>query len=266
MASVMKRFLNWIRGWWEVVQFGAISLILALSPSSYRRPYLSSIAREIVRATMSNLLWFSILSALVSVVLIRIVVVTAISYGLSRFAMEMVVRVLVLELIPLTAALFVALRWTLPESLELEHQHLGGGQSERPHTALDPLRYQFMPRVMAGVFAVWMLAAVSCSMVLVLAYLAVYGFTPYALEAYNRVVGQIFSFDVVLIFTLKILFFSWAVAVIPFAVVHKRNMQEIAALAGPNAFSMGNGLASMVRLFAVILFIEMVSLMGNYYY
>ena len=54
--------------------------------------------------------WFTALSALVSLVIIRIVLVTALSYGLSRFALEMVVRVLVLELIPLSAALFVALR------------------------------------------------------------------------------------------------------------------------------------------------------------
>ena len=43
------------------------------------------------------------LSALISLVLIRIVVVTALSYGLSQFAVQMVVRVLVLELIPTTA-------------------------------------------------------------------------------------------------------------------------------------------------------------------
>jgi phospholipid/cholesterol/gamma-HCH transport system permease protein len=66
-----------------------------------------------------NLAWFGVLSALVSLVLIRIVVVTSQSYGLSRFALEMVVRVLVLELIPLCAAAFVALRTTLPAGLEL---------------------------------------------------------------------------------------------------------------------------------------------------
>ena len=41
-------------------------------------------------------------------------VVTALSYGLSRYALEMVVRVLVLELIPLSAALFAALRSRMP--------------------------------------------------------------------------------------------------------------------------------------------------------
>ena len=64
-------------------------------------------------------MWFTLVCTLVSLVLIRIVLVTAISYGLSTFALEMVVRVLVLELIPLTAAVFVALRCSLPDGLEL---------------------------------------------------------------------------------------------------------------------------------------------------
>ena len=50
--------------------------------------------------------------ALFNVVLIRIVVVTAFAYGLSQYALNMVVRVLVLELVPLVAALFVTIRIT----------------------------------------------------------------------------------------------------------------------------------------------------------
>ena len=46
-------------------------------------------------------------------------IVTALSYGLTQYALEMVVRVLVLELIPLTAALFAALRCTIPNGVEI---------------------------------------------------------------------------------------------------------------------------------------------------
>ena len=59
------------------------------------------------------------LSTLISLVVIRIVLVTALSYGLSQYALEMVVRVLVLELIPLAAALFAALRCTMPLAAEM---------------------------------------------------------------------------------------------------------------------------------------------------
>jgi phospholipid/cholesterol/gamma-HCH transport system permease protein len=68
---------------------------------------------------------------MVSLVVIHIVVVTAASYGLSQYALEMVVRVLVLELIPLVAALFVAVN-AAPCPQGLNSWPCGGGAALRP--------------------------------------------------------------------------------------------------------------------------------------
>ena len=78
--------------------------------AAIRPSFASRTAQHIYTSTWQVMPWFTALSALLSLVLIRIVVVTALSYGLSQYALQMVVRVLVLELIPLSAALFVALR------------------------------------------------------------------------------------------------------------------------------------------------------------
>ncbi|NMM37324.1 MAG: ABC transporter permease [Glaciimonas sp.] len=255
------KVLVWFGSWWQIVLFGVLVLTLALSPSTYSRAGRSAIAREIVRATALNLMWFTVLSSLISVVLIRIVVVTALSYGLSRFAIEMVVRVLVLELIPLTAALFVALRCTLPDSAEIGQMRAQGALDALRCQGIDPIRQEFLPRVLAGVFSVWMLGAVSCLLTLVLAYLAIYGFTPWALESYTRVVGQVFNPAVTLILVLKILFFSLAVSFIPMASAYYDDVSAILH----HRTDLATGLAGMVRLFAVVLVIEVASLMGNYY-
>lgn len=244
-----RRTLVWLASWWRLLHFGAIMLTLALSPSSYRGASRSILARQIVLATTPNLLRFGVISALVSLVLIRIVVVTSLSYGLSRYALEMVVRVLVLELIPLTAAAFIALRSTLPDSLELVRKHAARSAAERAALA----RSEFFPRVMAGVFSVWLLAAVSCVLALLLTYLALYGFTPWALAGYTRVVGQVFNPAVSLILLLKIIFFSVAVALIP-----------LAAPFYDGAARLTYGWPDMVRVFSIIFLIELVSLMGNY--
>src|SRR2546427_3721223 len=143
-----SKVLVWLGSWWQIMLFGVVVLTLALSPSTYSRAGRSAIARQIVRATAPNLMWFTVLSALISVVLIRIVVVTALSYGLSRFAIEMVVRVLVLELIPLTAAMFVALRCTLPDSAEIELMRAQGALDALRRQGLDPIRHEFLPRVL----------------------------------------------------------------------------------------------------------------------
>ncbi|WP_229209861.1 ABC transporter permease [Duganella sp. Root1480D1] len=248
--------IAWLTSWWQLLQFAALLLTRAMAPSSYRRDNRRMLSEQIVFATTANLAWFSVLCALISLVIIRIVVVTSASYGLSRYALEMVVRVLVLELVPLTAALFVALRTTLPAGVEFAQQRLAG----RAPDARSALRTQFYPRAAAGVFAVWMLAAVSCLVTLVLTYLVMYGFTPWALPGYTRVVGQIFNPAVCLILVLKVVFFSLAVAVIPLA-----SSYYTGASSPLRRIGVAHGLADMVRMFSVILLVEAASLMGNYY-
>ncbi|MBA5687084.1 MlaE family ABC transporter permease [Rugamonas apoptosis] len=244
---------SWLASWWRLLHFAVRMWGMALSPSSYNSANRPALARQVVQATAPNLLWFTVLSALVSIVLIRIVVVTSQSYGLTRYALALVVRVLVLELIPLTAAGFVALRATLPAGLEFsqrrQHNHAAAPDA-------DQLRTAFFPRVAAGIFAVWLLAAMSCVLTLALAYLSIYGFTPWALPAYTRAVGQIFTPAVSLILVLKIVFFSFAVGLIPMASSFYDESYR---------GKLTHGLSDMVRLFAVLLLVEIASLMGNYY-
>jgi phospholipid/cholesterol/gamma-HCH transport system permease protein len=230
---------------------------MALSPSSYWRDNRANLARHVYQGTAPLLPWFTVLVALASLVVIRIVVVTAASYGLSEYALEMVVRVLVLELIPLTAALFVAVRCTLPGGVELVALRARGGFEALRARGLDPLETEVVPRVLAGIFAVVTLAAVSCVISLVLAYLVVHGLTQTAFDVYTRKVGQVFNPAVTLIFCLKTVFFSLAVSLIPMvSSLHGTASDTTQAL--PE-------LQGLVRMFLLILLIEVASLMGNYY-
>lgn len=251
---------RWGVGWWHVVHAGALVLVLALSPSTYTRRTRAALARHIYLGSAPMLPWFGLLSALVSIVIIRIVIVTAVSYGLTQYALEMVIRVLVLELIPLTAALFVALRATLPAGAELSAMHARGELHELEKGGADPLRTELLPRVVAGMFAVLLLAAVSCIIAMVLAYFAVYGFSIGGLKGFTRTLGQIFNPAVSMILALKTLFFSLAVALVPVAAFLRGPQSAVA----PGARS-SRELDSLVRLFTAILLIEIVSLMGNYY-
>ncbi|MDP2639655.1 MAG: ABC transporter permease, partial [Betaproteobacteria bacterium] len=108
LGELGTAFLGWSASWWRVFHFGALALVMALSPATYDRENRAVTANQIYFTAWQVLPWFTLLAALLSLVLIRIVVETTMSYGLSQYALEMVVRVLVLELIPLFAALFVA--------------------------------------------------------------------------------------------------------------------------------------------------------------
>ena len=90
-----------------------------------------------------------------------------------------------------------------------------------------------------------------------MAYLASYGFTLSGVPMYTRLFGQVFSPDVTLIFVMKTLFFSLAVSLVPMASALYDAVEP--------RFRASAELRMLVRMFTVILVIEVVSLIGNYY-
>lgn len=246
--QVGRAALQWWHGTLRIVHLGAVLGVLALSPSSYARPRRPRLASHLVAGVMPVLPWFAVVSALLSLVIARIVIVTAASYGLDQYALGMVVRVLVLELIPLTAALFVAVRIAVPASAELARLRRSAG--------VGPvlLRDEVAPRAAAALFAVLLLAALASVITLLLAYLLVHGFTPWGFERFTRQVGQVFTPAVSLIFVLKTLALGVAVAVIPAgSALHDRS---------PSPLSLE--LQGLVRLLLAVLGVEVASLVGNY--
>jgi phospholipid/cholesterol/gamma-HCH transport system permease protein len=256
LTDLVRAFVRWLHNWWRIAELGAQLLSLALSPSSYSADYRHALLRHIYLGTAPSLLWFTVLTTLLSLVVIRIVLVTSVSYGLTQYALEMVVRVLVLELIPLTAALFAALRCTIPRASEVAALRASGSWDARLRDG-DPMLMEVLPRVTAGIVCALLLAAISCGVTLLLAYLAVYGFTSAGFAAYTRTVGHVFGPGVALVFGLKIAALALAVALLPVASV----------LIGPARAKAGTSaeLQGLVRMFFVVLLIEGASLVGNYY-
>ena len=247
-----RTIARYAASWWRMLLLGAIALVLAFSPSTYTRAHRIATSRQIYLGAWQVLPWFTALAALISLVIIRIVLVTALSYGLSRFALEMVVRVLVLELIPLSAAMFVALRAGLAfNSAALEP--LAADQSD---AATWRLRRDLVAEVTGNAFAVLSLALASSVLVLVLAYLNVYGLSPWGLPDYTRTVGRVFEPTVAIGFALKTILFGLAVAVIPAAAI-----LEIQRFGEDSRSTMQPG---AVRLLFVLFVIEAASLAVKY--
>ncbi|TSE20434.1 Permease MlaE [Tepidimonas alkaliphilus] len=239
------------RLWVALLRLMGRLLALALQPASYRGAAWPRVAQHLVTAALPALWWYAVLSALFGQVVIRIVVVTAQGYGLTQYAVEAVVRVLVLELLPLAAALFVLLRVMLARGAELRRLRREGRLPLELRDGLEPWRLHVLPRALGGAFAVVLLTMVSCILACVLTYLNLYGFSPWAWPSYTRAVGQIFNPAVTLIFSLKTLGFALAVGVVPLAAMFDgRSHSDVRAL---------------VRTAAVLLAVELLGLVGNYY-
>lgn len=248
--------VRWAAAWARITFFGSVMLVRALSPRSYGPQTRHNLARHVYVDTAPILGWFTVLIALFTVIITRIVIVTSASYGLSQYALEMVVRVLVIELIPLTAALFIALRCTIPSGAALVEMRRAGHFRTLRRQRLDPIAVEVLPRLLAGVFSCITLAALSSVVAGVLAYFAVYGFTSAGILSYVHVFGHVFEPVFTLIFVLKTVLFSLAVSIIPMASglnnIEDDGSRESAALQG------------LVRMFGVLLILEALSLVGNY--
>lgn len=268
LEGSLTRTVASARQWLAAVSHGldwsAKTLVVALSPSTYSRSYRQQLAVRLYLQTMPILGWFTFLCALVTLVLTRIVVVTAQSYGLSNYALQLVVRVLVLELIPLSAPLFVLFRSTGPRVKMLAPQPMvltpasGPIQGEIEPQVAHGLHQRALLEVVAVFFASMSLAALSCVVSLLFSYLAVYGFTFSAWPAYTRMFGQVFNPAVTLIFVLKTLLFSLAVALIPAACAV---YDATSSRSSPPSLAFRGWSAVLL----VILLLEVVSLVGNYY-
>ena len=257
LTGLGRGLLRWLMGWWTVLFTGAQVAVLAFSPSSYGPEARGAVLRHIYHAAGPGLPGFTTLMTLFNVVLIRILVVTAFSYGLTQYALDAVVRVLVLELIPLIAALFVAVEYTIPGGSELYKLRRDGAFDRMRRHGIDPLSHEVLPRVLAGMFAVLLLAVLSCLLSLVLAYVAVHGFTLAGLPSYNHAVGNIFNPVVSMIFCMKTLLFALAVALLPVA----NALRDIPRRGSRTSVE----LQGLVQMSVLMLVIEIASLIGNYY-
>jgi phospholipid/cholesterol/gamma-HCH transport system permease protein len=251
------RIGRYAASWWGMLHLGAVALVMAMSPSTWHRANRLATSTYIYASTWAVLPWFTLLTALISLVIIRIVLVTAQSYGLSGFALEMMVRVLVLELIPLSAAMFAALRAGMAfDANAMGLAASGVTPGDAADATLRRVRRDLVPQVIANAFSVLSLAMVSSVIVLVLAYLNVYGLSPWGLGDYTRTVGRVFNPVVTLGFVFKTVLFGLAVAVIPSAAIldmlrHRRRHRSTVQ---PGA----------LRLLFVLLLIEASSLAVKY--
>jgi phospholipid/cholesterol/gamma-HCH transport system permease protein len=152
---------------------------------------------------------------------------------------------------------FVALRVSLPDGRELADLRQRGELDALRRQGVDPLRREVLPRMLAAGFAVMLLAAVAGVVTLLLAYLSVHGFALGGLERYTRTVGQVFTPSVTVIFTAKTFLLALAVSLIPVA-------SALYDLPRGRARTSAE-LQALVRLFLVMLLIEVASLVGNYY-
>ena len=249
---------EWINAWLRVLGFAGVAVVGALSPSTYNKATRLVVQKQIYFTAWQILPGFALFSAVFSVLIIEIVGRNASAYGLYAYALELVVRVLVLEMLPLLTALFVALRTGAAINTEVALMQIQNELSALERIGIDPLRLELLPRVVGGTISVLALTAVNVVVALLLARVMIIDLNPWSLPPgeFPRVIGRVLDVPAIGVLWLKTLAFGLAVTVIPISeglnTPKKLFHAPIAVLRG------------MVRLFFSLMVIELIALVVLY--
>jgi len=253
-----QRFSEWLQIWGRVFSFAGMAVVGALSPSTYNKATRFVVQKQIYFTAWQILPGFALFSAVFSALIIEIVGRNASAYGLYAYALELIVRVLVLEMLPLMTALFVALRTGAAINTEVALMKIQNELGALERIGIDPLRLELLPRVVGGTISVLALTAVNVVVALLLARVMIIDLNPWSLPTgeFSRVIGKVLDLPAIGVLWAKTLAFGLAVTVIPISeglnTPQKLFYAPIAVLRG------------MVRLFFALMVIELAALMALY--
>jgi phospholipid/cholesterol/gamma-HCH transport system permease protein len=246
---------------WFVVLYGMVAFLgraglLFMHPETWNRATFDVIVKQIYFTSVQILHVFMGYVIVISWLMISIILSTARDFGLTDFATEMTIRVLVLELLPFLTAFFIALRSGSAINTEVALMRVNNELDALAHCRVPPMQFEFMPRLVGGVVSVTALAGLAGLTALVLAYLIIYGATIAGFPAFTQTVAKIFDFRIVFGLLGKCALFGLAVTLIPVT----------AGLETPKKLFMVpvSVLRGMMRVFFAIVAIEVVSLALKY--
>jgi phospholipid/cholesterol/gamma-HCH transport system permease protein len=254
--STPEAVVGWFRAWGHVGRFALAAFAAAFSRATYTPLTRAAALQQVYVTAWQPLTGFLLFSTLLSLVATQVTINVARGYGLAGYALELVFRVLVLELIPFVTALMVALRSGSAINTEVALMHASGALEAMRDARVDPMKREFVPRVVATALSVLSLTVLGCAIALALAYLVTYGFSPWGFQEYTRTIAAVFDLPILAGFVLKCTAFGVAVAAIPIAAglqaSHDLKSAPVAVMGG------------MVRLVLALALIQIVSVAVKY--
>ena len=254
LTSLGRECSDWVNPWLNAFSFGFTAFVGIFSPSTYNRAMRQVIEKQIYFTAWQILPGFAVFAALFSALLIEIVITTARKYALYEYALELIVRILVLEIQPLMTALFIALRTGAAINTEVALMKIENELYAMQRMGIDPVRLELLPRVIGGTVSVMILTAVNVAIALWLTNVLVIEFNAWSLTSgdFHRIMGKILDGPALVVLLVKSLAFGLAVTVVP---ISEGLSTEQKLYKAPVSVLRG-----MVRLFFTLMLIEILAL------
>ncbi|MBT9568901.1 MAG: ABC transporter permease [Thiobacillus sp.] len=256
IESLGAKVTGWFTVGYGIFAFLAQAILLLLDRTTWNRATFNVVIKQVYFTAIQILPVFLGYALVISWLIITIILTTARDFGLTAFASEMTIRVLVLELLPFLTALFIALRSGSAINTEVALMKVNNELDALAHCKVPPMQFEFLPRLIGGVVSVITLAGLAGLFALLLSYVSIYGLSMAGFEAFTQIVAKIFSPGILFGLLVKCGLFGLAVTLIPVT----------AGLETPKKLFMVpvSVLRGMMRVFFAIVAIEVVSLALKY--
>ncbi len=256
IESLGTKVTGWFTVGYAIFAFLAKAILLLLDRTTWNRATYDVVVKQVYFTAVQILPVFLGYVLVISWLIITIILTTARDFGLTAFASEMTIRVLVLELLPFLTALFIALRSGSAINTEIALMQVNNELDALAHCKVPPMQFEFLPRLIGGVISSLSLAGLAGVLALVLSYLSIYGLSMAGFEAFTQIIAKIFNFSILAGLIFKCILFGLAVTLIPVT----------AGLETPKKLFMVpvSVLRGMMRVFFAIVAIEVVSLALKY--
>jgi phospholipid/cholesterol/gamma-HCH transport system permease protein len=256
IESLGAKLAGWFAVGYGTFAFLTKASLLLLDRTTWNHATFDVVIKQVYFTAVQILHIFLGYSLVISWLMISIILSTARDFGLTAFASEMTIRVLVLELLPFLTALFIALRSGSAINTEIALMQVNNELDALAHCKVPPMQFEFLPRLIGGVISVVLLTSLAGLSSLLLAYLSIYGASLAGFQPFTHTMAKIFDFRIVAGLLVKCALFGLAVTLIPLT----------AGLETPKKLFMVpvSVLRGMMRVFFAIVAIEVVSLALKY--
>lgn len=247
-----------LKAWTEVARFAAAAIRGIFSRATYNSATREIVARQIYFTAWQIIGGHVLFVIVLSLVITQILAGAARKFGIYDYALEFTLRMVVLEIVPLLTALFVALRTGAAIATEVSLMRIRNEFGALEQAGIDPMRLELIPRVIGGTISVVSLTAIGVVASLLCANFVVTGFRPWGAHGTDlrHTIGTVFSVQAMAVLWGKALLFGLAVTTIPIAEALNAPRQVFYA---PIAVLRG-----MVRLFVALMLIEVIALVIQY--
>jgi phospholipid/cholesterol/gamma-HCH transport system permease protein len=207
--------LTFLNIFYEALYFGYQCLFKLLHKRSYNSATQDILIKQIYFTAVQVLPLLFLIGVISGIVIVALIVHFALDYGLKDHIGNLIVYIIINEIAPLTTVLLVALRSGAAINTEIAVMKVSKELNTLKAFKIDIIEYLFLPRILAGIISVIILASLLSIIMLLSGYLYLLFFLETGLDLYVRTITHAITInDFTVLFT-KGLLFGFFVILIP---------------------------------------------------